>query len=154
MTQTKDEKIRLIYTYVKENMAWNNKHELFVDLEDSDIKKIYSKTGAKVDLKNLGDILESGAGSSSEINFVLLHLLVKAGIKADPVLVNTVSNYPVDKNIPEVEQFITVVAGIEINDGYLFLDAANPESSFESMAKEYLNTKKFRVSKTNYGWVK
>ena len=152
-TQTELQKTAAIYNFVKSNMKWNKKYDLYADVSDNLLKKIYSKTGAKVKLNNVGNYFMKGEGSSSEINFVLLHLLNKAKIKAYPVLANMKDNEVVDKNISDINQFKTVIALVEINNEMFLFDAASQESTLNKISDKYDKTQMFVVRKENYGWI-
>jgi hypothetical protein len=150
---TKKQKAKAIYEYVRANMSWNGVHDIYVDIDDSDLKKIYGAIAKNPDMKDLGDVLKKGKGSSSEINFILIHLLRKAGIKTYSVLSNTKDSYPVDKNIPQVKQFRTVMAMINSGEGDMILDAAHPESQFDSPADIYGNTEKCIIDQQAFRWL-
>jgi len=151
-SQTELEKTEAIFNYVKSNMKWNNKNSLHADVSDGFFKKLYSKTGANVHLNNIGNYFIKGEGTSSEINFVLMHLLNKAKIKVAPALVNSTDNKPVDKNIPDMNQFLSVIAIVTINEKEYLLDAANPNSKFNNITKEIDKNQIFVVRKEGYKW--
>lgn len=151
-SQNKKEKAEAIYNFVKENMKWNGQYDFYADVSDNILKTLYSKTGARVKLNNVGNIFEKGESTSSEINFILMHLLKKAKIETHPILVNSRKNNPVDKNIPQIKQFFTVIAYVEAGNEKFFLDAANPESSFLKPADIYDPDQMFIIRKLDYGW--
>ncbi len=152
-SQNEKEKAEAIYNFVKKNMKWNEQYDLYADVSDNVFKTLYSKAGARVKLNNVGNIFEKGEGTSSEINFIFMHLLKKAKIETHPILVNTYKNNPVDKNIPQVKQFVTVIAYVEIDNEKILLDAADPESSFIKPANKYDPDQMFIIRKLDYGWI-
>ena len=81
-----------------------------------------------------------------------MHLLKKAKIETHPILVNAYKNKPVDKNIPQVKQFVTVIAYVETDNEKILLDAADPESSFIKPANKYDPDQMFIIRKLDYGW--
>ncbi|NPA45048.1 MAG: DUF3857 domain-containing protein [Chlorobi bacterium] len=132
--QSEMEKVKAIYDFVKANIKWNGKYSLYAEISDNFIKK--------------------RSGSSSEINFFLMHLLYKAKIKVYPVLVNTIDNECVDRTIPDINQFKTVVALINIDGNEYLLDAVLPESKFLEISSQYDNKQMFVVRKEAFGWLK
>lgn len=146
------EKAIAIYNFVKKKMFWNNKYSVFADVSDNLLKKIYSKSGGKVKLNNIGTYFNEGKGTSSEINFVLMYLLNKANIKVYPVLANTTDNDVLDKDIPVINQFTTTIAMIELNDKKILLDAAFPDSKFNNISQKLDKKQMFIVRKENFGW--
>jgi len=150
--QTDLEKAEAIYNFVRNNMKWNNKYSLYADVSDSFIKKLYGKIDASVKLNNVGLYFNKGQGTSSEINFVLMHLLKKAGLKVFPVLTNTFENEILDKNISQINQFVTVIALLEDGDNNYLLDAAEKDSRFSEISTKYDKEQMFIVRKENYGW--
>jgi len=147
------EKAELIYYFVKENMVWNGSYNIYADVSDNFFKRLYAKTGAKVNLNNVGEFFEEGEGSSSEINFVLMHLLNKAKIEVHPVLLNTKKNVPVDKDIPVIKQFVTVAAYVITEDKTFLLDAAEKDSKFMEISNKYDIDQMFIVRKDEFGWL-
>jgi len=151
-TQTELKKAEAIYNYVKNNMIWNNKYSLYADVSDNMIKKLYNKIGANTRLRNIGNYFKKGKGTSAEINFVLMYLLNKANIKVYPILTNTTDNEILDKDIPEINQFKTTIALIEINNKQYLLDAANPKSKFDKIAEIFDKDQMFIVRMQDFGW--
>jgi hypothetical protein len=148
-----DEKAKSIYFFVRNNMKWNNQYSLYADVSDGFFKTLYGKTGAKVNYNNIGNYFNMGEGNSSEINFILMYLLKKAKFTVSPVLVNTFDNEPVDKEIPQLKQFKTVLVLIEIDGNTLLLDAADPGSSFNSVSNTYDPDQMYVVRTENFGWL-
>ncbi len=141
-----------IYKLVRKNMKWNNEYSLYADVSDGFFKKLYGKIEASVKLNNVGIYFETGEGTSSEINFVLMHLLKKAGFTVYPVLVNTRDNEILDKNISQINQFKSVIALLEIGNKTYLLDASENSSSFNIISDKFDQEQMFIVRKENYGW--
>lgn len=151
-SKTEIEKAKAIYLYVRKKMIWNGEYNMYADVSDGFLKRLYAKTGAKVKMNSVGDFFEEGEGSSSEINFVLMHLLNKAKIEVHPVLVNIKTNNPVDKDIPIREQFTSVIAAVYIDDQIILLDAVEEDSNFSQLSKKYPTDQMFVIKKEEYGW--
>lgn len=151
--QTEFQKTVAIYNFVKSNMKWNKKYDLYADVSDNVLKKLYSKTGAKINLNTVGNFFAKGEGTSSEINFVLMYLLNNAKIEVHPVLVNLNGREQIDDNIPDINQFKSVIALVKVNGKEFLLDAASPESKLNKISEKYDKTQMFVVRKENYGWL-
>jgi len=131
------DKAEAIYLFVKEHMKWNGQYSLYADVSDNVIKSIYGKIGAKVKLNSIGNYFEKGIGNSAEINFIFMYLVNKTDINISPVLVNLKQNEQVDRNISDINQFISVIALLEIDGKKMLIDAAEPGSSFYSLSDKY-----------------
>ena len=106
-----EEKLKIIYEFVSQNIQWIGLRRLFSE-------------------RSLNDIFEDGNGSSAEINLVLINMLRTAGIKATPFMVSTQGNGPLIKNYPYLAQFDNLVCLAEIKDKTYVLDATNPLRPF------------------------
>lgn len=102
---SRDEKIAIIYNYVKERMNWNEKYGYYTDLG---VRKAYAEK----------------VGNVADINLMLVAMLRYAQIKANPILVSTRSNGI--SLYPNRGAFNYVIAGIEIeNNKGILLDATS-----------------------------
>ncbi|MTH16899.1 DUF3857 domain-containing protein [Flavobacterium sp. LC2016-01] len=103
-TESKKERLNLIFKFVQNRMNWNGQRSYFVD---KGVKKAY----------------EEKSGNIAEINFILISMLKNAGIETDPVLVSTVENgVPV---FPNRTVFNYVIGAAEIDGERILLDATN-----------------------------
>lgn len=101
----KDEKINLIFNYVKSRMNWNEKNSYYCNVG---VKKAYNDK----------------VGNVAEINLMLTAMLRYAEIKANPVLVSTRSNGIAI--YPNRTAYNYVISAIELENGeYLLLDATS-----------------------------
>ena len=98
------ERLNIIFSFVKSRMNWN------------DYRSVTCDDGVKTAYKNK-------VGNSAEINLILIAMLRGAGIVANPVLVSTRDNgIPI---FPSRTTFNTVIAGVEIDNQIVLLDATN-----------------------------
>ncbi len=102
--KTNNEKIEAIFSFVKNRMTWNEKYGVYTN---DGVKKAYKQK----------------TGNVSEINLMLTAMLKYAGIEANPVLLSTRQNGIA--MFPNRTAFNYVVAGIEVQDNVLLLDATN-----------------------------
>jgi hypothetical protein len=100
--KNKEDKILLIYNFVKNRMTWNNNYGLYTS---DGVKKAYKQN----------------EGNVAEINLMLVSMLKYAGIDANPVLISTRSNGIA--YYPNRSAYNYVVAAVEGQDNILFLDA-------------------------------
>jgi hypothetical protein len=104
---SQDQRIGIIFSYVKSRMNWNEFHSYSCDVG---VRKAY----------------QDKVGNVAEINLMLTAMLRYAGIEANPILVSTRSNGI--SLFPSRTSFNYVIAGIEINDQIVLLDATNKYS--------------------------
>lgn len=102
--KTSNEKIEAIFNFVKNRMTWNEKYGVYTN---DGVKKAYKQK----------------TGNVSEINLILTAMLKYAGIEANPVLLSTRQNGIA--MFPNRTAFNYVVAGIEVQDNVLLLDATS-----------------------------
>ena len=99
-----EEKIAIIFNYVKSRMNWNDMLGVYCD---DGVRKAY------IDKK----------GSAPEINLMLTAMLRYAGIEANPILVSTRSNGI--SIFPSRTSYNYVIAGVELQNQVILLDATN-----------------------------
>jgi transglutaminase-like putative cysteine protease len=102
------EKMEVIFKFVQNKMNWNNQKGYYTD---KGVKKAYI----------------DGTGNTAEINFILMAMLNRAGIKTEPVLISTTENgIPV---YPSRTVFNYVLAAVEIEGKRILLDATNKQAA-------------------------
>lgn len=116
---SENEKVSSIFEFVKSKIKWNELNQLYV-----------SSNGIK-------DAYKKGVGNSSEVNLTLVAMLREAGIKANPVLVSTRSHgIPL---FPTKKGYNYVIAGIEIQNKVILMDATDIYSSPNVLPERVLN---------------
>ncbi|WP_034261164.1 DUF3857 domain-containing protein [Altibacter lentus] len=117
-TTSENEKILKIFEFVKAQMNWNGYHGMFAN---EGVKKAY----------------KSNTGNVADINLMLTAMLRYAGINANPVLVSTKSNgIPL---FPTMNGFNYVIAGVEVQNDVLLLDATNKRGEIGLLEAKLLN---------------
>ena len=99
---TQEEKIATIFEYVKSKVKWNGMYGYSCD---DGVKKAY----------------KDKTGNVAEINLMLTAMLRYVGVEANPVLVSTRSNGIAF--FPNRTAYNYVIAGVEIQNGLILLDA-------------------------------
>ena len=114
------ERSRGIYTYVRDKMNWNDYYGF---TSDKGIKKTF----------------KSKEGNIADINLLLIKMLRKAGLKANPVLVSTRDQST--KLFPTLEDFNYLICGIEMPGEVILLDATSKLLKYGELKPEILGTK-------------
>jgi transglutaminase-like putative cysteine protease len=103
-----NDKMQAIFEFVKKKMNWNENYGKYTS--DDGVKKAY----------------KDGVGNVAEINLILVAMLRKAGIPANPILVST-RRHGIAL-FPTKEGFNYVIAGVENNADVTLLDATEKYS--------------------------
>ena len=114
----KDKKTELIFNYVKNKMSWNK------------YNGYYTNEGVK-------DAYKKGSGNIADINLMLVAMLRKAGLIANPVLVSTKAHgIPV---FPTRNGFNYVIAAVEKGSDVVLLDATSKDAEVGVLQSKILN---------------
>lgn len=128
------EQARAIYYYVSNNFNCNNHFDKFIR---TSLKEVFKK--------NTGDV--------GELNLLMISMLRKKNIDADPVLLSTrefgfnLSNYPV------LDKLNYVITRINIDGVIYFLDPAHPHLGFGRLAGDCYNGHARIISNVDSGSV-
>ncbi|MEI9957585.1 MAG: hypothetical protein WDM90_15105 [Ferruginibacter sp.] len=131
---TDEEKMAILYNYVRANMTWNN---------------LYSKYA----MDGIKDPWSKKQGTSGEINIILVNLLKDAGLEVYPVLVSERFNGKVAVDYPFVDQFNNVFACVVIKGKKYYLDATDAYTPAHMTPNDILNTTALIVNRKNGGLV-
>ena len=100
-----DNKARNIFQYIQNSFRCTNYNKLYAD-------------------QPLKNVLKNKTGSEAEINLLLVAMLRKAGLTADPIILSTRSHGYVYADYPLMDRFNYVIARLKIKDKIYFLDAS------------------------------
>ena len=115
---SQEEKVVLIYEYVKQRMTWNN------------FLGIYADEGVK-------EAYKTGTGNSADINLMLVSMLQYAGLDANPVILSTRDNgIPI---YPTRDGFNHVIAGVTLDGNTVLMDATNKLGAVNLLEEGLLN---------------
>ncbi len=150
------DKMITIYDYIRKNIKWNGQYDIYTNrIFNPLLGKVYTKiTNKVVNEKSLRSPFENKTGTSSEINFILIYLLNKAGIETHPVLLSTRGNGKIDKSIPDAVQFNHVIAGVHLDGQQLLLDATDSLRPYHFLKQNSIDVEGLIVKKKDFGWVK
>ena len=101
-----EERTNFLYYYVRNNYNWNGNNGEYCE-------------------KGLKKLIDEKSGNVADINFLLINLLRKAGINANPIVISTRSNGFLNISFPSYTQVNYVFAAIKTATGYTFLDATS-----------------------------
>ncbi len=108
---SKEEKARKIYSFVRDNF-------------------ICSSRGSIYPKQSMRDVLKKRNGTVAELNMLLVCLLRKADITADPVLMSTRGNSAMYSMYPIMDRVNYVIAQVTLDDKSYYLDASEPYYGF------------------------
>ncbi len=150
-----EDRLIAIYDFTLKNMNWNGEYNIYVrPVFNTFLSKIYTKITKKtINEKSLSKPFAKGEGSSSDINFILIYLLNKAGIETHPVIISTRDHGQIDINIVNARQFNHVVAYAKLGDRQLFLDATDSLRPYQLIDKNFLSPQGFMVKSNKPEWI-
>ncbi len=128
-----EEKVNRIFSYVVNKMTWNK------------FTGYYTNEGVK-------EAYKKGSGNVADINLILVAMLRKANLNADPVLVSTKDHgMPL---FPTRNGFNYVIAGVELPQGVILLDATNKDAEMGILKSSIMNWQGRMIKKDgSSGWV-
>ena len=127
-------RIKTIFRYVQENMTSDNSESIF------------SYDGVE-------DAYRNKTGNTADINLLLLNLLMKADVKAYPILFSTRDHGLVNTYYPEINQFNTVMVYVPVDAKYWIMDASDKLSPCTLIPVQVVNTSGFLVQGEGGKWV-
>ncbi len=95
---------KAIYKWVQDSIKWNGHYDFLVS-------------------KNLSKVVKTREGNSADLNMLLVYMLRRAGIKANPVLIRTLDKGHLIKDLAAFYQFNHVIASAYIDNHIVLLDA-------------------------------
>ena len=117
-TLTDDEKIDVVFNYVKSKVKWDKKNGI---LCKNGVKKAY----------------KDGIGNVAEINLMLVSMLRYANFEANPILVSTRENGI--SLYPSRTAFNYVICGVEVNKKVILLDATDKNTVQNILPERAIN---------------
>jgi transglutaminase-like putative cysteine protease len=133
-SRTPSARMAAVYRYMQRNFTWNGVYDMLAG-DDFD------------------DFLKRGTGSSAQLNLLLVNLLQRAGIQAEPLLVRTNDLGQPQKMYPIRYQFNHVIATAEVEGTRVMLDLTSGSSDLSRLNRKDINTEAWIVSSDVQGWV-
>ncbi|MDY0198630.1 MAG: DUF3857 domain-containing protein [Tenuifilaceae bacterium] len=103
--------------------------------------------------ENLKKVYTQERGNSAEINLILIAMLRKANLKADPVILSTRSNGSLHPSLAMIQNFNHVVASVKVGDKTYLVDASEPLLPYNMLPFQALNNKGRLINEANSIWV-
>ncbi|HEY6503034.1 MAG TPA: transglutaminase domain-containing protein [Chitinophagaceae bacterium] len=114
------QKAKNIYAYVRDNMTCTNHNRKYLE-------------------QPLRNVLKNRNGNEAEINLLLVTMLRKAGIEANPVMLSTRSHGYAYALYPLMDRFNYVIALAVVDNRVYYLDASEPRMGFGRLSYECYN---------------
>ena len=127
------QKISTIVNYIKQNVEWDGEKDKYPD--------------------NFKKVLEKKKGTAADINMLMIAMLNKAGLDAEPVLLSTRDHGFIRQSYPMARQFNYVIGIVRFADKSLLLDATEKYLPYNTLPSRCLNGQGLVISKTNHGWI-
>ncbi len=121
-----NEKIKLIYNTIRNGMRCY------------DSEAIYADAG-------ISDAWKKKEGNAADINLLLINILRKCGIHANPILLSTRDNGLINANFPFLNQFNTMMAYVQSGNGFLVMDASEKMADYRLTPVSIVNTRGFII---------
>lgn len=129
-----EQKMQLVFDLVKTHMTWNGYNAKFSE----GIKEAWNKK----------------TGTAADINLALINILKDVGLEVYPLLISERHNGNVNPNLPFLDQFNKVIAVVNINGKYTYLDATSKYASSRLIPVPILNTNALLVKRKDGGIIK
>jgi len=119
--RTNDEKVTILYNYVRDNFKTTSNYGLYIH-------------------NSLKDVFKNKEGNVAEINLLLTLMLRKSGINADPMILSTRNNGIADESYPVISDYNYVVCFANPgNNRSVFLDASQRFSAYNRLPASCYN---------------
>jgi hypothetical protein len=132
--QSPEERIAAVYAFVSNFMKWDDRNRY---IPSQNIKKSF----------------EDRAGSSADINGLLVSMLRAVEVDAEPVIMSTVSNGQVHPVYPMLKDYNYMIAKAGIGNDYILMDATEKDMPIGLLPTRCLNQRGYTISKEKPGWV-
>ena len=126
-----NQRAQAIYAFVQKNYTYNEEDGIAVD-------------------KGIRNLINTKSGTSSEINLLLTMLLRSTGIKADPIVLSTISRGMILHYSPSIEQFNYVISSYENAGNITLLDATSKHAKMGMLKPGALNYTGYRIKESAY----
>ncbi len=126
-----EEKARKIYSFIRDKFTCTKYAGIYMD-----------------DFVSLRDVYKKKSGTVAEINVLLIAMLRKAKIPADPVILSLRSRGVVHLIYPLLNRFNYLICETQLNGKKIYLDAAKPFLGFGKLDKSCYNGSAWVLSKS------
>ncbi|HJZ39169.1 MAG TPA: DUF3857 domain-containing protein [Bacteroidales bacterium] len=135
LCETPGEKMRAVYDHVQQHMKWNGYEQLIPEV-------------------SLAKAYRTGTGNNAEINLMLVNMLRKAGIAADPVVLSTRDNGRINTVVAMADNLNYLICCATIEGKDYLLDATDKFRPAGMLPFKCLNVEGWVLNKSHGRWVK
>lgn len=121
------DKANAIFDHVKTTMTWN---DYTGEYTDKGIRKAFNEK----------------SGNVADINLMLISMLRKAGIDANPIILSTVGNGLINYSFPSRSKINYVIAGATIDGNFYLIDATDKNAQLNLLPIRDINDRGFMIS--------
>jgi hypothetical protein len=114
------QKAKNIYAYIRDNMTCTNYNRKYLE-------------------QSLRNVLKNRNGNEAEINLLLVAMLKKAGLNAEPIMLSTRSHGYTYAMYPLLDRFNYVIAQLNTEGRIWYLDASEPRMGFGRLGPQCYN---------------
>jgi hypothetical protein len=114
------QKARNIYAYIRDNMTCTNYNRKYLE-------------------QPLRNVLKNRNGNEAEINLLLIAMLKKANLSAEPIMLSTRSHGYTYSMYPLLDRFNYVIAQLNMEGRTYYLDASEPRMGFGRLGIQCYN---------------
>jgi hypothetical protein len=122
------------FNYVRNAMKWDERYRIYIT-------------------QGLRNAWDKKAGSSADINLMLVALLNETGIQADPVILSTRSNGMIHPAQIMLGQFNYVIAYAKIGEKTYLMDATEKACPYNMLPSRCINGQGRIISEKRQGWI-
>jgi transglutaminase-like putative cysteine protease len=122
------EKVKAAFRYVSQTIKWNGYSDLYI-------------------VENLNKAFENKTGTNVQINMILVALLRRLNIEANPAIISTRSNGEVNEQFPLRSKFNYMIAQAKVGGKDIVMDATERFSKPNMLPYKSLATKMFVIGK-------
>jgi len=117
-----DQKARNIFAYVRDDYTCTRQHGIFLS-----------------EHTRLKDVIKQRNGSVSDLNLLLIAMLRKARLEADPVILSTRAYGLVDPDYPMLQKFNYLICQLKLSNVLYYLDASDHYLGFGKLLPKCYN---------------
>ena len=132
--ESNEAKVTMLLSLIKTQVDWNGSYSKYIT-------------------STLRSAWNDKSGSTGDINMMIVAGLRELGFTSDPVLISTRGHGMIKEPFAISNQFNSVLAYVDLGEGYLLLDGTDRYLPTGAIPKKCLNGKGWRVSDTSWGWV-
>lgn len=132
---TDEEKIAAIYSWIQQNINWDDSRGIYAD-------------------KNMNALLKEQSGNGTSLNLLLINMLREAGFKAYPMLICTRDNGLPQNVFPTLDQFNHTIVALDRGEQALLMDVRSKLTPYDMLPMEDLNRMGMIVTPNGAQWLK